>query len=140
MNIMNENLYICLLQADNITKYKGHMKRKIYSSLGLIATLCTIMLTTNSCEVTHTYTTEISIVDIDGEAMNDVTVETSIESTQPHVVYRSAQTNDLGKVYFEFDNVAILKVNADKNNYHGEGLVVLEEDINVLKTIVVYEN
>jgi hypothetical protein len=42
-------------------------------------------------------------------------------------------------VLFEFDNVAILKVSADKDNYHGEGLLVLVEDELAKVTITVYE-
>ena len=49
----------------------------------------------------------------------------------------------MGKVFFSYDNVAILKVQADSiveggNDYHGEASIVLEEDKIVPITVVVY--
>jgi len=115
------------------------MKRKLFGILGLFIALFTA-LTLNSCEeVTHFYTGEITILDNQGIVMNDVKVTTNVDVDNVHVVGKEAYTNASGIVSFEFDNIAIVKVIAEKGNYSGEGLLVLEEDKDVKVTVVVYE-
>ena len=91
-----------------------------------------------SCEVEHTYKAEITVVDAFGDPMSGVTVTTNVNVNAAHVVYRTGTTDSSGKVNFSYDNVAILKVNADSGDFHGEGLLVLEEDEEVEITVVVY--
>ena len=115
------------------------MKRKSIGIVGLFVALFTA-LTLNSCEeVTHFYSAEIIIVDNQGNLMNDVKVVTTVDVDDLHMIGREAQTNALGVVEFEFDNIAIMKVVAEKENFSGEGLLVLEEDKDVKVTVVVYE-
>jgi hypothetical protein len=115
------------------------MKRKSIGIVGLFVALFTA-LTLNSCEeVTHFYSAEITIVDNQGNLMNDVKVVTTVDVDDLHMIKREAQTNALGVVEFEFDNIAIMKVVAEKENFSGEGLLVLEEDKDVKVTVVVYE-
>jgi len=136
---MSENLYIWLLSTDNNTKLYGHMKRNLFHFFGLIVVLFTA-LTMNSCEdVVHEFKGEVTIIDNMGVPMQGVTVTTDVAVQNIHSVNRNEETDSQGKVLFEFDNVAILKVSADKDNYHGEGLLVLVEDELAKVTITVYE-
>lgn len=136
---MSENLYIWLLSIDNNTKLYGHMKRNLFHFFGLIVVLFTA-LTMNSCEdVVHEFKGEVTIIDNMGVPMQGVTVTTDVAVQNIHLVNRNEETDSQGKVLFEFDNVAILKVSADKDNYHGEGLLVLVEDELAKVTITVYE-
>tara|TARA_B100000768_G_scaffold164429_1_gene166312 strand:- start:1660 stop:2070 length:411 start_codon:yes stop_codon:yes gene_type:complete len=136
---MSENLYIWLLSTDNNTKLYGHMKRNLFHFFGLIVVLFTA-LTMNSCEdVVHEFKGEVTIIDNMGVPMQGVTVTTDVAVQNIHLVNRNEETDSQGKVLFEFDNVAILKVSADKDNYHGEGLLVLVEDELAKVTITVYE-
>ena len=136
---MSENLYIWLLSTDNNTKLYGHMKRNLFHIFGLIVVLFTA-LTMNSCEdVVHEFKGEVTIIDNMGVPMQGVTVTTDVDVQNIHSVNRKEETDSQGKVLFEFDNVAILKVSADKDNYHGEGLLVLVEDELAKVTITVYE-
>lgn len=136
---MSENLYIWLLSTDNNTKLYGHMKRNLFHFFGLIVVLFTA-LTMNSCEdVVHEFKGEVTIIDNTGVPMQGVTVTTDVAVQNIHSVNRKEETDSQGKVLFEFDNVAILKVSADKDNYHGEGLLVLVEDELAKVTITVYE-
>lgn len=136
---MSENLYIWLLSTDNNTKLYGHMKRNLFHFFGLIVVLFTA-LTMNSCEdVVHEFKGEVTIIDNMGVPMQGVTVTTGVAVQNIHTVNRNEETDSQGKVLFEFDNVAILKVSADKDNYHGEGLLVLVEDELAKVTITVYE-
>lgn len=136
---MSENLYIWLLSTDNNTKLYGHMKRNLFHFFGLIVVLFTA-LTMNSCEdVVHEFKGEVTIIDNMGVPMQGVTVTTDVAVQNIHSVNRKEETDSQGKVLFEFDNVAILKVSADKDNYHGEGLLVLVEDELAKVTITVYE-
>ena len=136
---MSENLYIWLLSTDNNTKLYGHMKRNLFHFFGLIVVLFTA-LTMNSCEnVVHEFKGEVTIIDNMGVPMQGVTVTTDVAVQNIHSVNRTEETDSQGKVLFEFDNVAILKVSADKDNYHGEGLLVLVEDELAKVTITVYE-
>ena len=121
------------------------MKRTPFTILGLFLATFTLITFMNSCEVEHFYNTEITVVDSSGEPKPGFTVRTAV-SVEPLVQYPILQegtTNDMGKVFFEFDNVAILKVIADStvvsgNDYYGEALLVLEEDKTVPITVVVY--
>ena len=136
---MSENLYICLLSTHNNTKLYGHMKRNLFHFFGLMVVLFTA-LTMNSCEdVVHEFKGEVTIIDNKGVPMQGVTVRTDVAVQNIHSVNRNDDTNLQGKVLFEFDNVAILKVSADKDNYHGEGILVLVEDELAKVTITVYE-
>ena len=136
---MSENLYIWLLSTDNNTKLYGHMKRNLFHFFGLVVVLFTA-LTMNSCEdVVHEFKGEVTIIDNMGVPMQGVTVTTDVAVQNIHSVNRNEETDSQGKVLFEFDNVAILKVSADKDNYHGEGLLVLVEDELAKVTITVYE-
>ena len=121
------------------------MKRTPFTILGLFLATFTLITFMNSCEVEHFYNTEITVVDSSGEPKPGFTVRTSV-SVEPLVQYpilQEATTNSMGKVFFEFDNVAILKVIADStvvsgNDYYGEALLVLEEDKTIPITVVVY--
>mgnify|MGYP006096579737 FL=1 len=115
------------------------MKRKSFGIMSLFVALVTA-LTLNSCEeVTHFYTAEVTIIDNQGNSMSGVKVNTDVNVQNLHVVGQEAYTNAQGQVSFTFDNIAILKVLAEQDNYHGEGLIVLEEDRDVKVTVVVYE-
>ena len=115
------------------------MKRKSFGIMGLFVALFTA-LTLNSCEeVTHYYTAEITIIDNQGNLMSDVKVITNVDVENVHIVGKEAYTNAQGVVAFKFDNIAIMKVIAEKGNYSGEGLLVLEEDKDVKVSVVVYE-
>ena len=115
------------------------MKRKLINVMGLTLALFTA-LTLNSCEeVIHEYKGEVTIVDNQGVVMEGVVVTTDVSVQNVHIVGKEEITDVNGLASFEFDNVAIVKISADKANYHGEGMMVLEEDENVKVTVVVYE-
>lgn len=115
------------------------MKRKSIGIIGMFIALFSILINLNSCTVDHFYEAEITVVNDTGNPVADVLVKTTVEVDSEHVVYREAETNSSGKVVFnDFENVALLKVTADKGNYHGESLLVLEEDKRVKITVVIY--
>jgi len=114
------------------------MKRKSLGIMGLFVALFSIITCISSCEVVHTYKAEVKVVNSNGVALSGVSVTTNVDVNAAHVVYREDVTDGLGRVFFQYNNVAILKVSADKGNYHGEGLLVLEEDQEVQLTVVVY--
>lgn len=115
------------------------MKRKSFGIMSLFIALFTA-LTLNSCEeVTHFYTAEITVLDNNGNLMEGVKVTTDVDIQDVHVIGREAYTNSDGVVSFEFDNLAIMKIIAEKENYTGENLLVLEEDREVKVSLVVYE-
>lgn len=117
------------------------MKRKSVGIIGMFVALFSILINLNSCSVEHFYEAEITVVNNEGVPVSNATVKTTVEVDSEHVVYREGETDGLGKVVFnDFENVALLKVTADKNNYHGENLLVLEEDKRVQLTIVLYSN
>tara|TARA_B110000967_G_C18874539_1_gene557517 strand:+ start:1239 stop:1586 length:348 start_codon:yes stop_codon:yes gene_type:complete len=115
------------------------MKRKLYPVMGFMLALFTA-LTFNSCEdVVHEYKGEVTIIDNQGLVMEGVVVTTDVAVQDIHIVGKEGITDSMGLVSFEFDNVAIVKISADLANFHGEGMMVLEEDENVKVTVVVYE-
>ena len=119
------------------------MKRTPFSTLGLLLTSFTLLTFMTSCEVEHFYEAEITVVNAVGEPKPGFTVTTTVNVDADYEPYREAITNDMGKVFFSFNNVAILKVQADSivdsgNDYHGEALLVLEEDKIVPISVVVY--
>lgn len=115
------------------------MKRKLSSILGLFLTIFATATLLNSCEVDHTYEAEITVINPMGVPVEGVTVKTEVDLSQPNIVGREGVTNVFGKVNFDFDNVAILKVRASLDNASGEGLLVLEEDEEVKLNVVIYE-
>ena len=119
------------------------MKRVSLSILGFVLATFSIVTLLNSCEVDHFYEAEITVVSAYGEPKPGFTVTTTVEVDADYEPYREGVTNDMGKVSFSYNNVAILKVQADSiveggNDYHGEALIVLEEDKIVPITVVVY--
>ena len=119
------------------------MKSTLVSKLYLFLTVFTILVFVNSCEVSHFYDAEITVVDSSGNPKPGFLVTTTVNVQTEYTVYKEKTTNSMGKVLFQFDNLAILKVQADSivnngNNYHGEALLVLEEDKTVPITVVVY--
>ena len=119
------------------------MKRTPFTILGLLLTSFTLLTFMTSCEVEHFYEAEITVVNDMGEPKPGFTVKTTVNVDADYEPYREAITNDMGKVFFSFNNVAILKVQADSildsgNDYHGEALLVLEEDKTVPISVVVY--
>ena len=119
------------------------MKRTSFYTLSFFLTLFTIVTLMNSCEVEHFYEAEITVVNAEGETKPGFTVTTTVDVDADYEPYREDVTNDMGKVFFSYNNVAILKVQADSiveggNDYHGEALIVLEEDKIVPITVVVY--
>ena len=119
------------------------MKRRSFSILGFVLATFFIVIFMNSCEVDHFYEAEITVVNAYGEPKPGFTVTTTVEVDADYEPYREGVTNDMGKVSFSYNNVAILKVQADSiveggNDYHGEALIVLEEDKIVPITVVVY--
>ena len=113
------------------------MKRTLSASLGTFLALL-ILILISSCEVDHTYDTQITVVDASGQLMSGFTVTTNVDVNLEHQVYREAVSDVMGQVFFSYDNLAILKVQASSNGYYGEALLVLEEDITVPITVVVY--
>ena len=119
------------------------MKRRSFSILGFVLATFSIVTLMDSCEVNHFYEAEITVVNAYGEPKPGFTVTTTVDVDADYEPYREGVTNDIGKVYFSYNNVAILKVQADSiveggNDYHGEALIVLEEDKIVPITVVVY--
>ena len=119
------------------------MKRTPFSILGFFLAAFILVTFMNSCEVEHFYEAEITVVNAAGELKPGFTVTTTVNVDSDYEPYREGVTNDMGKVSFSYNNVAILKVQADSivqggNNYHGEALIVLEEDKVVPVTVVVY--
>ena len=119
------------------------MKRTPFSILGFFIAAFTVVTFMNSCEVEHFYEAEITVVNAMGEPKPGFTVTTTVNVDADYEPYREAITNDMGKVFFSYNNVAILKVQADSivdsgNDYHGEALLVLEEDKTVPISVVVY--
>ena len=119
------------------------MKRTLFSILGFFLSALTVITFMNSCEVEHFYEAEITVVNAAGEPKPGFTVTTTVNVDEDYEPYREDVTNDMGKVSFSYKNVAILKVQADSiveggNDYHGEALIVLEEDKIVPITVVVY--
>jgi len=80
---------------------------------------------------------EITIVNTTGEPLAGVTVTTNVYVNQPHIVSREGITDNNGEVIFLYANVAILEVNADTPELHGEGGIILEYGQEVQTTIVV---
>ena len=116
------------------------MKRTPFYTLSFFLAIFTLM---NSCEVEHFYEAEITVVNAEGETQPGFTVTTTVDVDADYEPYREGVTNDMGKVFFSYYNVAILKVQADSiveggNDYHGEAILVLEEDKIVPITVVVY--
>ena len=119
------------------------MKRTPFSILGLFLSSFILLTFITSCEVEHFYNAEITVVDALGEPKPGFTVTTTVNVDADYEPSRNGISDEMGKVFFEFKNVAILKVQADSivdggNNYHGESLLVLEEDKTVPITVVVY--
>tara|TARA_B100000900_G_scaffold310611_1_gene269346 strand:- start:2660 stop:3019 length:360 start_codon:yes stop_codon:yes gene_type:complete len=119
------------------------MKRTPFSIFGFFLAAFTVVTFMNSCEVEHFYEAEITVVNAVGELKPGFTVTTTVNVDSDYEPYREGVTNDMGKVSFSYNNVAILKVQADSivqggNNFHGEALIVLEEDKIVPVTVVVY--
>jgi len=119
------------------------MKRTPFSILGFFLAAFILVTFMNSCEVEHFYEAEITVVNAAGELKPGFTVTTTVNVDSDYEPYRQGVTNDMGKVSFSYNNVAILKVQADSivqggDNYHGEALIVLEEDKIVPVTVVVY--
>ena len=124
------------------------MKRTPFSILGFFLAAFTVVTFMNSCEVEHFYEAEITVVDAAGEPKPGFTVTTTVNVDADYEPYREDVTNDMGKVSFSYNNVAILKVqaclicdpNQDQNldDTYGEALIVLEEDKIVPLTVVVY--
>ncbi len=119
------------------------MKRTPFSILGLFLSTFALITFMSSCEVEHFYDAEITVVNAMGDLKSGFTVTTTVNVDADYEPYREGITNDMGKVFFSYDNVAILKVQADSvvdsgSDYHGEALIVLEEDKVVPITVVVY--
>ena len=119
------------------------MKRTPSSILGLFLSTFALITFMSSCEVEHFYDAEITVVNDMGEPKPGFTVTTVVDVDADYEPYREGVTNDMGKLSFSYYNVAILKVNADSiveggSDYHGEALIVLEEDKVVPITVVVY--
>jgi hypothetical protein len=116
------------------------MKRKSVGIIGMFVALFSILINLNSCSVEHFYEAEITVVNDEGIPVSNAFVETTVDVDSEYVVGREGYTNGLGQVVFnDFENVALLKVTAEKNNLYGENLLVLEEDKRVKITIVVYD-
>lgn len=116
------------------------MKRTTFRLPGLFLCLFALLTFVNSCEVDHFYKAEITVVDKDGNIQSGASVSTEVDVRAENVVERDAVTDAEGKVYFSFDNVAIMKVKAEKGNAEGENLLVLKEDKIVELTVIVYDN
>ena len=119
------------------------MKRTLVTILGLFLTSFSLLTFMTSCEVEHFYDAEITVVNAAGEPKPGFTVTTTVNVDADYEPFREDVTNDMGKVSFSYYNVAILKVQADSiveggDDYHGEALIVLEEDKIVPITVVVY--
>ena len=124
------------------------MKRTPFSTLGLILTSFILLTFINSCEVEHFYEAEITVVNAEGEKMPGFTVRTVVNVDADYEPYREGVTNDMGKVSFSYNNVAILKVQAclicdptsdpNEDEIFGVASIVLEEDQIVPITVVVY--
>ena len=124
------------------------MKRTPFSILGLILTSFILLTFINSCEVEHFYDAEITVVNAMGEPLPGYTVTPVVEVDTFTILDQSISepmiTNEIGKVFFEFDNVAILKIEAclicdmSETDPYGEALLVIEEDKTVPITVVVY--
>ena len=119
------------------------MKRRSFSILGFVLATFSFVTLMDSCEVDHFYEAEITVVNAYGEPKPGFTVTTTVDVDADYEPYREGVTNDIGKVSFSYNNVAILKVQADSiveggNDFHGESLIVLEEDKIVPITVVVY--
>jgi len=117
------------------------MKRTSLGIMGLFFALFIILTGLNSCEVDHFYEAEVIVVDIDNNPIPGVTVRTVAGVGNPASGIEISKVTDAkGKVYFSFDNVAILKVVVETEDYKGENLLDLEEDKVVKITLVVYNN
>ena len=119
------------------------MKRIPFSLLGFFLITFTVITFMNSCEVEHFYEAEITVVNDEGEPKPGFTVTTTVNVDADYEPFREGVTNSMGKVSFSYKNIAILKVQADSiveggDDYHGEALIVLEEDKIVPVTVVVY--
>ena len=114
------------------------MKRTTLGILGLFIAVFTILTSLSSCEKEYFYKAEVTILDQAGNPVEGVIVTTNVDVNQPHTVGRSDTTLADGKVKFEFDNVANMKVEANKGNLHGEGRLILEENVTVKLSVIVY--
>ena len=119
------------------------MKRTPFSILGFFLAAFIVVTFMNSCEVEHFYEAEITVVNDEGEPKPGFTVTTTVNVDSDYEPFREGVTNSMGKVSFSYKNIAILKVQADSiveggNDYHGEAIIVLEEDKIVPITVVVY--
>jgi hypothetical protein len=114
------------------------MKRTTLGIIGLFIAVFTLLTSLSSCEKDHFYKAEVTILDQAGNPVQGVIVTTDVDVDQPHIVGRTGTTLVDGKVKFEFDNVANMKVEANKGSLHGEGRLILEEDITVKLSVIVY--
>ena len=124
------------------------MKRTPSSILGLFLSTFALITFMSSCEVEHFYDAEITVVNAMGDLKPGFTVTTTVNVDADYEPYREGITNDMGKVSFSYDNVAILKVQAclicdpttdpNEDEISGVALIVLEEDKIVPITVVVY--
>lgn len=114
------------------------MKRSSLHTAILFSFILTLVSFLGSCEVVHTYDTEVKVVDAQLNPVSGATVSTFVSVDAPHVVYRTGTTSMDGIVNFSFLNEAVLKVEAFKGEASGQGLLVIEEDKKVLLTLEIY--
>ena len=126
------------------------MKRVLITILGSLFSSLIVITSLDSCEVDHFYDAEITVVNPSGDAMPGFSVRAVVEVDNTTILDESVSqekiTNDNGKVFFEFNNVAILKIEAvegsdfnNENATYGEALLVLEEDKTIQISVVVYD-
>ena len=102
------------------------MKRTSVCALGFLFALLSTLTFISSCDVEHTYEAEIHVVNALGDEEELQLQQVCQQIDQ--LMYRTGITDSDGLISFSWNNLAILKINADKGNYHGEGLLILEED------------
>lgn len=104
------------------------MKRTLSGITSLFLCLFMVMTSLSSCGVDHFYKAEITVQDTQGEAIEGATVTLTVDVNADDTLPDAQTTNAEGKVYFSFDNVAIVKVTAQKGDATAESMLTIVED------------
>jgi hypothetical protein len=115
--------------------------KNILSKISIILLAFVLFISGNSCkkEVSNEYPFVIKVIREDGIPLGNVNVRVTADVPNAIPDFRG-KTDVYGEVRFEYDNKAVLKVQASRGNpisWIGCGFIRLEEGQVVNKTIVI---
>ncbi len=115
------------------------MKRTTFAITSSFFCLFVILTFVSSCEVDHFYEAQITVVNPEGVPVNGANVMLEVGVDGPDTLPDDKITGSDGTVEFSFDNVAIMKVMAEKSDASGESMLILKEDKKVALTVTIYD-